>query len=151
MTNFCCIFSFLVILILIVYSFFYHDIQMDFSQIVNDFTCSLLIVFAFFYIPQCIYSLICFGVFFMLTPMDISLFFVNWRMTFTLVIACLFKTSRMLFTTTSMIFFVVMDIMTKILKILVKILKKIVIKILMRILMKIDNTFFSHWFYSLQK
>ena len=104
-TDFCCIFSFLVILILIVYGFFYHDIQMDFSQIVNDFTCSVLIVFTFFYIPQWMYSLICFGVFFfMLTPMDIFLYFVNWRMTFTSAIACLFKTSRMSFTATSMFF-----------------------------------------------
>ena len=117
----------------------------------NDFACSVLIVFAFFYIPQWIYSLICFGFFFMLTPMDIFLFFVNWRMTFTSVIASLFKTGRMSFTATSMFFFVVMDIMTTILKILMKILKKIVIKILMKILMKIDNTFFSHRFYSLQK
>ena len=83
----------------------------------------------------------------MLTPMDIFLFFVNWRMTYTLAIACLFKTGKMLFTATSVFFFVVMDIVTKILKILMKILKKIVIKVLM----KIDNTFFSHRFYSLQK
>ena len=100
-TYFSCIFSFLVILILIVYGFFCHDSQMDFSQIKNDFTCSV-IVFAFFYIHQWIYSSICFGIFFMLTLMDIFLFFVNWRMTFTSAIACLFKTSIISFTATSM-------------------------------------------------
>ena len=42
--------------------------------------------------------------FFMLTLMDIFLFFVNWRMTFTSVIACLFKTSIVSFIATSMFF-----------------------------------------------
>ena len=87
--------------------------------------------------------------------MDIFLFFVNWRMTFTLAIACLFKTSIISFTATSVYFFVVMDIMTKVLKILMKILRKNVIKILTKILtkilMKIDKTVVSHMLYSLQK
>ena len=66
---------------------------------------TLLVVSCFaFYIPQWIYSLICFGIFFVLTLMGIFLFFVNWRMTFTSAIACLFKTSRMLFTATSVLF-----------------------------------------------
>ena len=40
----------------------------------------------------------------MLTPMDIFLFFVNWRMTFILAIACFFKTSIISFTATSVFF-----------------------------------------------
>ena len=68
----------------------------------------------------------------MLTSMDLFVFFANRRMTFTLVIASLFKTCRMSFTATSVSFFVVMNIMTKILK---KIVMKIVIKILMKILL----------------